>query len=250
MRVGKSSCARPCLSRSNNSGLITNERKMPFTTNIPASTAWYSGMPVNGCPQYVSAPPKTARAMPSQISGFVILCVRIVASFQYGDVRPKKPWRSITVTAPSPTTKPAIKRRSAIASNMYTRIAQPPCTAHGGRKIWRSAAPVLPYCSETGRSTHLRQRSIKARSSASITPNQSKMSSSRRAEATVSWKFPRSSRSLPKHRPFGKENQQYAHSAYLSKLNDFFRGSPPPELNTVNISKLLKQGTTPTHTKS
>ena len=45
--------------------------------------------------------------MPIQIKGLVTLCVRVVASVQYADFRPRNPCRSITVTAPSPIIKPA-----------------------------------------------------------------------------------------------------------------------------------------------
>jgi hypothetical protein len=64
--------------------------------------------------------PVIAATSPAQISGFVTLCVLVVASVQYDDFCPRNPWISITVIAPSPTINPAIKRNSPSISSQGT----------------------------------------------------------------------------------------------------------------------------------
>ncbi len=98
-----------CFSRSSKNGLTEKERNIPFSNITGTEYKWKSNNPVKGTPRYNIAPPMITKNIPAHISGFVTLCVRVVASVQYADLRPKKPCKSITVTAPRPIIKPANK---------------------------------------------------------------------------------------------------------------------------------------------
>ena len=107
--MGSSWLDRPCFSRLSKNGLTEKERNMPFSNITGTEYKWKSNRPVKGTPRYSSAPPIMTRNIPAHIRGLVTLCVRVVASVQYADLRPKKPCKSITVTAPRPIIKPANK---------------------------------------------------------------------------------------------------------------------------------------------
>ncbi len=105
---GKSSLALLSFSLFKSSGEITKDKKLPFkimkntmtSLNAKSLEVISSFVPDRNVPIATSS-------IPIQMRGFVTLCVRIVASVQYEDLRPRKPCRSMTVTAPSPMINPA-----------------------------------------------------------------------------------------------------------------------------------------------
>ena len=107
--MGSSWLDKPCFSRLSKNGLTEKERNTPFSNITGTEYKWKSNSPVKGTLRYNSAPPIITKNIPAHIKGLVTLCERVVASVQYADLRPRKPCRSITVTAPRPIIKPANK---------------------------------------------------------------------------------------------------------------------------------------------